>query len=157
MNYLKKYTLKNFENFLWYLSTINFFSWYSSLWNSSTMAKFQYPKSDISLHIFETVINYNIVCEKLLFTYFRQQMFTSHLFQKSNLSWISFSFRFPKSHAKPNQPNRPFLLSLSLFKKKNPKNTHSLTPFLYFLGIQRRCWFRWTNNILLILDIISNY
>ena len=67
-----------FENFLWY----------SSLWNSSTVKNFRnfsmvleyygkldftklkYPKSSISLHIFEIVVDCNIVCKKMLFSYF---------------------------------------------------------------------------------------
>ena len=35
--------------------------------------KFEYPKSGTSLHISETMIDYNIVCKKMLFGYFRQQ------------------------------------------------------------------------------------
>ena len=34
-------------------------------------AKLEYPKSGKSLHISETVVNYNIVCKKVLFSYFR--------------------------------------------------------------------------------------
>ena len=30
-------------------------------------------------------------------------------------------------------------------------------PFFYFAGTHRRRWLRWTNNILTISDIISNY
>ena len=33
-------------------------------------AKLKYPKSGRSLYIFETVVNYNIVCKKMLFDYF---------------------------------------------------------------------------------------
>ena len=33
-------------------------------------AKLEYPKSDRSLHIFETVLNCNIVFKKMLFGYF---------------------------------------------------------------------------------------
>ena len=33
--------------------------------------KFEYQKSGTSLHIFETVVNYNIVCKKMLLGYFR--------------------------------------------------------------------------------------
>ena len=33
-------------------------------------AKLEYPKSDRSLHIFETVVNCNIVFKKMLFGYF---------------------------------------------------------------------------------------
>ena len=36
-------------------------------------AKLEYPKSDRSLHIFETVVNCNIICNKMLFGYFRQE------------------------------------------------------------------------------------
>ena len=35
-------------------------------------AKLEYPKSDTLLHIFEIVINYNILCENVLFGYFRR-------------------------------------------------------------------------------------
>ena len=67
-----------FENFLWY----------SSLWNSSTVKNFQnfsmvleyygkldfiklkYQKSSRSLHISEIVVDCNIVCKKMLFSYF---------------------------------------------------------------------------------------
>ena len=34
-------------------------------------AKLEYPKNDILLRIFETVIDYNIFCENVLFGYFR--------------------------------------------------------------------------------------
>ena len=32
--------------------------------------KFEYPKSGRSLYIFKTLVNYNIVCENVLFDYF---------------------------------------------------------------------------------------
>ena len=32
--------------------------------------KLKYPKSARSLYIFETVVDYNIVCKKMLFDYF---------------------------------------------------------------------------------------
>ena len=74
---LKKYTSNFLEKFLWY----------SSSWNSSIIKNFQnfpmvlefheleyhekldfaklkYPKDDKSLHIFETVVYYNIVCKQ---------------------------------------------------------------------------------------------
>ena len=35
--------------------------------------KFENLKSGTSLHISETMIDYNIVCKKMLFGYFRQQ------------------------------------------------------------------------------------
>ena len=80
---LKKCIQKNFKNFLWY----------SKSWNSSTIKNFQnfsivlefhkleyqgkldfttleYPKSSTSLHNFETMVDCNIVCKKVLFGYF---------------------------------------------------------------------------------------
>ena len=34
-------------------------------------AKLEYPKNDTLLHIFETGIDCNILCENVLFSYFR--------------------------------------------------------------------------------------
>lgn len=53
----KKYTQKNFENFLWYYEKFN-------------IATLEYPKSDRFLHIFEIVIDGNIICKNVLFNYF---------------------------------------------------------------------------------------
>ena len=47
--------LKNFQNFFMVLDFI----------------ELEYPKSGRSLYIFKTVVNYNIICKKMIFGYFR--------------------------------------------------------------------------------------
>ena len=41
-------------------------------------AKFEYPKSDKSLYISETIADCNIICKKMLFGYFRTKWVFTH-------------------------------------------------------------------------------
>ena len=71
---LKKYTLKNFENFYGSHKKLNF-------------VKFEYPKSDRFLHIFETVVNCNIVCKNVLLGYFCQEYLQKKQYQEIDETW----------------------------------------------------------------------
>ena len=75
-NSLKKYTLKNFENFsmvLEYHRKLDF-------------AKFEYQKSDRFLHIFKIMVDCNIICENVLFGYFRP------LLLYKNIVYVNFTY-----------------------------------------------------------------
>ena len=61
-------------------------------------AKLEYPKSSKSLYIFGTMVNYNIVCKKGLFGYFRPILTKPKFYKHSYLS----------------SPGLPLSLSLSL-------------------------------------------
>ena len=67
--FLKKYTLKNFENFLWYLSSM----YHGKL----DFVKLEYSNSGRFLHIFKTVVECNIVCKNVLFGYFGPEVITN--------------------------------------------------------------------------------
>ena len=61
-------------------------------------AKHEYPKNSKSLYIFGTMVNYNIVCKKGLFGYFRPILTKPKFYKHSYLS----------------SPDLPLSLSLSL-------------------------------------------
>ena len=62
-----------FENFLWYSSTVKNFQNFSMVLEyhgKLDFTKFEYLKSGRSLHFSETMVDCNIVCKKMLFSYF---------------------------------------------------------------------------------------
>ena len=80
-------------------------------------AKLEYPKSSKSLYIFGTVVNYNIVCKKWLFGYFRPILTKPKFYKHSYLS----------------SPDLPLSLSLSLsMESSTPSTIHTNVMFLDF-------------------------
>ena len=80
-------------------------------------AKLEYLKSSKSLYIFGTMVNYNIVCKKGLFGYFRPILTKPKFYKHSYLS----------------SPDLPLSLSLSLsMESSTPSTIHTNVMFLDF-------------------------
>ena len=86
LKFFENIYFENFEIFLWYSS-----SWELKYYEKLDFSKFEYSNSGRFLHIFETIVDYNIVCKKMLFGYFCPEVITS-----ITLSYITNKLPPPK-------------------------------------------------------------